>query len=105
MRIRVTLDKSLIREKPVKKPSSEVVAVFKYEDLPIFCFLCGCIGHIDRACEVRFRFPRNKILPLLRRFALRQGEPFARFQAHGRSRHRLKDESLFYATVVRRKAH
>ncbi|CAN0920260.1 hypothetical protein LINGRAHAP2_LOCUS31934 [Linum grandiflorum] len=36
-----------------------------YEKLPIFCFLCGCIGHIDRACEVRFRFPSNAVLPLL----------------------------------------
>ncbi|CAN0863252.1 hypothetical protein LINGRAHAP2_LOCUS8662 [Linum grandiflorum] len=73
MRIRVTLDvrKSLVREKPVKKPSSEVVAIFKYEKLPIFCFLCGRIGHIDRACEIRFRFPRNKILPLLWDVSLR----------------------------------
>ncbi|CAN0876275.1 hypothetical protein LINGRAHAP2_LOCUS11213 [Linum grandiflorum] len=67
MRIRVNLDvrKSLVKEKLVKKPTSEVLVAFKYEKLPIFRFLCGRIGHIDRACEVRFRFPRNTVLPLL----------------------------------------
>ncbi|CAN0921873.1 hypothetical protein LINGRAHAP2_LOCUS32819 [Linum grandiflorum] len=67
MHIQVKLDvrKSLVKEKLVKKPTSEVFAIFKYEKLPIFCFMCGRIDHIDRACEVRFRFPRNAVLPLL----------------------------------------
>ncbi|CAN0925329.1 hypothetical protein LINGRAHAP2_LOCUS34693 [Linum grandiflorum] len=67
MHLRVKLDvrKSLLREKEVKKPSSSIMVTFKYEKLPIFCFLCGRIGHIDRACAVRFHFARNTELPLL----------------------------------------
>ncbi|CAN0873543.1 hypothetical protein LINGRAHAP2_LOCUS10404 [Linum grandiflorum] len=49
MRLRVRLDvrKSLLRKKEVKKPSASVMVTFKYEKIPIFCFLCGRIGHID----------------------------------------------------------
>ncbi|CAN0847808.1 hypothetical protein LINGRAHAP2_LOCUS5186 [Linum grandiflorum] len=73
MRLRVKLDvrKSLLREKEVKKPGSSIMVTFKYEKLPIFCFLCGRIGHIDRACAVRFRFARNIELPLLWDVSLR----------------------------------
>ncbi|CAN0918851.1 hypothetical protein LINGRAHAP2_LOCUS31122 [Linum grandiflorum] len=73
MLIRVKLDvrKSLVRETLVKKPSSQVLAAFKYEKLPIFCFMVGRIGHIDQACEVRFRFPRNAVLHLLCNASLR----------------------------------
>ncbi|CAN0857693.1 hypothetical protein LINGRAHAP2_LOCUS6876 [Linum grandiflorum] len=61
MRIRVRLDirKSLQREKSMKKPHREVLAKFKYEKLPTFCFLCGRIGHIDRYCPIRWRFPEG----------------------------------------------
>ncbi|CAN0903251.1 hypothetical protein LINGRAHAP2_LOCUS22455 [Linum grandiflorum] len=59
IRIRVRLDirKSLQREKNVKKPHKEVLGKFKYEKLPTFCFLYGRIGHIDRYCLIRWRFP------------------------------------------------
>lgn len=27
---------------------------FRYEKLPTFCFVCGCIGHTEQSCEVLF---------------------------------------------------
>ncbi|CAN0925275.1 hypothetical protein LINGRAHAP2_LOCUS34659 [Linum grandiflorum] len=64
MRIKVRLDvrKSLHREKSVKKPNKEILVRFKYEKLPTFCFLCGRIGHIDRYCPIRWRFPEGVAL-------------------------------------------
>ncbi|CAN0925550.1 hypothetical protein LINGRAHAP2_LOCUS34822 [Linum grandiflorum] len=61
MRIRVQMDvrKSLQREKNVKKPNKEILATLKYEKLPTFCFLCGRIGHVDRYCPIRWRFPEG----------------------------------------------
>lgn len=26
---------------------------FRYEQLPDFCFYCGCVGHVEKGCEQR----------------------------------------------------
>ncbi|CAN0881186.1 Transposon TX1 uncharacterized 149 kDa protein [Linum grandiflorum] len=78
MRIRVRLDvrKSLKKEKVVTKPNKEILTKFQYEKLPTFCFLCGRIGHIDRYCPIRWRFPEGADLALLWDASLRA--PFRR---------------------------
>ncbi|CAN1732283.1 hypothetical protein LINPERHAP1_LOCUS1562 [Linum perenne] len=64
MRIRVRLDvrKALKIEKEVKKTHRAVMAKFRYERLPTFCYLCGRIGHIDRFCELRFRIAEKDLV-------------------------------------------
>lgn len=55
MRIRVKLDTS----KPLRrvvymvgKDGKELMCTIKYERLPTFCYVCGCIGHNTRRCEL-----------------------------------------------------
>ncbi|CAN1760074.1 hypothetical protein LINPERHAP1_LOCUS7388 [Linum perenne] len=65
MRIRVRLDirEPIKREKRLKRPGGEcVLAKFRYEKLPTFCFICGRLGHIDRHCEIYFRLPDDQIV-------------------------------------------
>lgn len=53
MRVRVglQLDKPLRRRGKVANADGEKFWVsFKYERLPIFCFLCGRLGHDDKHC-------------------------------------------------------
>ncbi|CAN1790281.1 hypothetical protein LINPERHAP1_LOCUS18765 [Linum perenne] len=60
IRLRVTIDirQPLKREKKPRVAGGEwVMARFKYERLPTFCFIYGRIGHIDRQCEIRYRVP------------------------------------------------
>ncbi|CAN1164805.1 hypothetical protein LINPERHAP2_LOCUS25784 [Linum perenne] len=65
MRFRARLDvrEPLKKEKKIKKPRGEVLMEkFRYERLPNFCFICGCVGHIVRHCEIYFRLPDDKII-------------------------------------------
>uniref|UniRef100_A0A803NZS4 Reverse transcriptase n=1 Tax=Cannabis sativa TaxID=3483 RepID=A0A803NZS4_CANSA len=57
LRVRVTIDinKPLKRRmKLIKKDGTWIWTTFKYEHVPIFCFICGLIGHSDRFCPRRF---------------------------------------------------
>ncbi|CAN1783191.1 hypothetical protein LINPERHAP1_LOCUS16194 [Linum perenne] len=67
MRLRVRLDvrEPLKHEKKIKRPNGEwIVAKFRYEKLPTFCFICGRLGHIDCHCEIYFRLPDEQIVRL-----------------------------------------
>ncbi|KAK6142487.1 hypothetical protein DH2020_022835 [Rehmannia glutinosa] len=55
IRIKILLDTT----KPLKRRTKIVVGngqpiwvQIKYERLPSFCYICGCLGHIKRDCEV-----------------------------------------------------
>ncbi|KAL0375750.1 UNVERIFIED_CONTAM: hypothetical protein Scaly_0692600, partial [Sesamum calycinum] len=57
MRIRVSMEVS----KPLKRVlklhttlGDEQLLSFTYERLPNFCYLCGCLGHLSKFCELRF---------------------------------------------------
>lgn len=58
MRIRVLVDvrQPLKKERKVRVAGAEwTVVKFRYEKLPNLCFICGCIGHTEQACEELFR--------------------------------------------------
>ncbi|KAL0285026.1 UNVERIFIED_CONTAM: hypothetical protein Sangu_2797100 [Sesamum angustifolium] len=57
MRLRVSIDVT----KPLKRVlklrttlGDEQLLSFSYERLPNFCYLCGCLGHLSKFCELRF---------------------------------------------------
>lgn len=52
LRIRVNFDtiKPLPRGKLVKIEGKQFWVEFKYEILPLFCFHCGVIQHVNRSC-------------------------------------------------------
>ncbi|XP_058726793.1 uncharacterized protein At4g02000-like [Vicia villosa] len=57
MRLRVKVDvrNPLKKNTRVKNRGGEWCTVtFKYENLGLFCFVCGILGHSDQRCEVRF---------------------------------------------------
>ncbi|CAN1824918.1 hypothetical protein LINPERHAP1_LOCUS30951 [Linum perenne] len=67
MRVRVRLDirEPIKKEKKLKRPGGEcVLAKFRYEKLPTFCFICCRLGHFDRHCEIYFCLPDDQIVRL-----------------------------------------
>lgn len=55
MRVRVVIDvcKPLQKSIKLKRQGGEILRVsVKYERLPLFCFLCGRLGHTDRRCDL-----------------------------------------------------
>ncbi|KAG8479241.1 hypothetical protein CXB51_029714 [Gossypium anomalum] len=64
MRIRVQIDvrKPLKRKKKIMISASKFnYAKFKYEKLTLFCFLCGCLGHVIGGCQGACRLEEIKI--------------------------------------------
>ncbi|CAN0872061.1 hypothetical protein LINGRAHAP2_LOCUS10020 [Linum grandiflorum] len=58
LRVRVTLDttKPLPSGKKICHPGEpSFMCEFRYEKLPLFFFICGRMGHIDRLCNIRFQ--------------------------------------------------
>lgn len=49
----VSLAKPLMRESNIKLANEIHWVEFKYNQLPIFCFYCGVVGHPERACELK----------------------------------------------------
>lgn len=58
VRVSFSLEASLKRRMKLKKNEDQCCWVnFKYEGAPIFCFICGMIGHSDKFCEKLFETP------------------------------------------------
>ncbi|KAL0430337.1 UNVERIFIED_CONTAM: hypothetical protein Sradi_0659700 [Sesamum radiatum] len=57
MRLRVSLDVSKPLRRVLKLRTTlgdEQLLSFTYEKLPNFCYICGCLGHLSKFCELRF---------------------------------------------------
>lgn len=64
MRIQVMLDiqNPLMRKKKlILGKRGCMYALFRYERLPIFCFLCGRLGHAECFCLVRIIHGKKEI--------------------------------------------
>lgn len=48
--VEVDLLKPLMQGTKLRFKQSEIWVQFKYEQLPIFCFHCGCVGYNERVC-------------------------------------------------------
>lgn len=51
----IDLNRPLLRGTKLKFSEKEVWVEFKYENLALFCFYCGQIGHSERLCWVKKR--------------------------------------------------
>lgn len=60
VRITVNIEKPLKRRiKLIKNGSNWFWVNFKYERVPIFCFICGIVGHSEKYCEKLFDEPER----------------------------------------------
>jgi hypothetical protein len=50
VRIRINIQKPLVRGKMIKVRNKAVLIPFKYEKIPKFCYQCGVINHGDQGC-------------------------------------------------------
>lgn len=64
MRVPVTVDisKPLKRRMKMRRAGNEWFwIVFKYENVPTFCFICGILGHSEKYCSRLFDTPEEEI--------------------------------------------
>uniref|UniRef100_A0A803QF05 Zinc knuckle CX2CX4HX4C domain-containing protein n=1 Tax=Cannabis sativa TaxID=3483 RepID=A0A803QF05_CANSA len=62
IRVKINIDCPLKRKKKLERQGGQFChALFKYEDLPTFCFICGILGHTERFCEKLFDTPLDQI--------------------------------------------
>ncbi|KAL0357535.1 UNVERIFIED_CONTAM: hypothetical protein Scaly_1439200, partial [Sesamum calycinum] len=56
MRVAIDITKPLTRALKIRTVlGDEQLVTFTYERLPNFCYLCGCLGHLSRQCELQFQ--------------------------------------------------
>ncbi|KAL0442405.1 UNVERIFIED_CONTAM: hypothetical protein Slati_1963200 [Sesamum latifolium] len=58
VRIRAAIDVTQSLKRALKVQTvlgDEHLISFTYERLPNFCYLCGCLGHLSRQCELQFQ--------------------------------------------------
>ncbi|KAG8391642.1 hypothetical protein BUALT_Bualt01G0208600 [Buddleja alternifolia] len=66
IRVCINITKPLQRVIKLRSPSGDLFSVWvTYERLPLFCFLCGIIGHSEGFCELRYKeiFEEPETLP------------------------------------------
>lgn len=51
--VEVDLSKPLLRGTMLKYKMTECWIEFKYEQLPLYCYYCGTIGHSEKGCDTR----------------------------------------------------
>lgn len=62
VRVSIQLDKPLKRRMKLKKSEEQWCWVnFRYEGVPMFCFICGLMGHNEKFCERIFDTPLEKL--------------------------------------------
>lgn len=59
--VEVYLTKPLVKGTKLRYNGKMRWVEFKYENLPLFCFYCGMVGHGERLCERKKRLPKNQI--------------------------------------------
>lgn len=59
VQVEIELAKPLLRGTKLKSKQRKTCIEFKYEQLPIFCYYCGRMGHNEQMCSIRKRDVEN----------------------------------------------
>lgn len=63
VRVAINIEKPLKRRMKVCKAGNEWIWItYKYENLPIFFFICGIMGHLEKFCNRLFDTPESEIV-------------------------------------------